>query len=149
MALREIRKIGEDVLRKKSKTVDVFDNKLKVLIEDMLDTMYDAEGVGLAAPQIGILKKIVVIDIGDETGVHVLINPEITSKSGSQIGDEGCLSVPGVFEEVERPNVVTVKAQNENGENITLTGEGFLARAICHELDHLEGTLFVDKVVRK
>ncbi len=149
MALREIRKIGEDVLRKKSKTVDVFDNKLKILIEDMLDTMYEAEGVGLAAPQIGILKKIVVIDIGDETGVHVLINPEITSKSGSQTGDEGCLSVPGVFEEVERPNVVTVKAQNENGENITLTGEGFLARAICHELDHLEGTLFVDKVVRK
>ena len=149
MALREIRKIGEDVLRKKSKTVDVFDNKLKVLIEDMLDTMYEAEGVGLAAPQVGILKKIVVIDIGDETGVHVLINPEITSKSGSQIGDEGCLSVPGVFEEVERPNIVTVKAQNENGENITLTGEGFLARAICHELDHLEGTLFVDKVVRK
>ena len=115
----------------------------------MLDTMYEAEGVGLAAPQVGILKKIVVIDIGDETGVHVLINPEITSKSGSQIGDEGCLSVPGVFEEVERPNIVTVKAQNENGENITLTGEGFLARAICHELDHLEGTLFVDKVVRK
>lgn len=149
MALREIRKIGEDVLRKKSKTVDVFDNKLKILIEDMLDTMYEAEGVGLAAPQVGILKKIVVIDIGDETGVHVLINPEITSKSGSQIGDEGCLSVPGVFEEVERPNIVTVKAQNENGENITLTGEGFLARAICHELDHLEGTLFVDKVVRK
>lgn len=149
MALREIRKLGDDVLRKKSRAVEVFDNKLKVLIEDMIETMYSAEGVGLAAPQVGILKRAVVIDIGDENGIYVLINPEILSSEGSQTDDEGCLSVPGVFEEVTRPNIVTVKAQNENGENITLTGEGFLARAICHELDHLDGTLFVDKVNRK
>lgn len=149
MALREIRKLGEDVLRKKSRTVEVFDNKLKILIEDMVETMHHAEGVGLAAPQIGILKRVVVIDIGDENGVYTLVNPEFVSSEGSQTDDEGCLSIPGVFEEVERPNIVTVKAQNENGENITLTGEGFLARAICHELDHLDGTLFVDKVKRK
>lgn len=149
MALREIRKIGDDCLRKKCRKVEVFDNRLKTLIEDMIDTMYDAEGVGLAAPQVGILKQIVVIDIGDEGEVHVLINPEILSSEGSQIGGEGCLSIPGEYEDVERPNVVTVKAQNENGESFTLTGEGYLARAICHELDHLSGVLFVDKVIKK
>lgn len=146
MALREIRKIGEDCLRKKCRKVEVFDNKLKMLVEDMLDTMYDAEGVGLAAPQVGILKQVVVIDTDDETGAIVLINPEIIKTEGSQVGDEGCLSIPGEFEVVERPNVVTVKAQNENGEEITLTGEGFLARAICHEVDHLSGILYVDHV---
>lgn len=148
MALREIRKIGDDVLRKKSRKVEVFDKKLKVLIEDMVDTMYDAEGVGLAAPQVGILKQVVVIDIDDENGVYVLINPEIIAREGSQTGDEGCLSVPGVFEEVKRPNKVTVRAQDEEGNTFELVGEEFLARAICHELDHLDGTLFVDKVVR-
>ncbi|KMT21450.1 peptide deformylase [Clostridium cylindrosporum] len=146
MALREIRKMGDEVLRKKSRNVDKFDDKLRILIEDMIETMNAAEGVGLAAPQIGILKNVVVIDIGDGNGVYKLINPEIISSEGSQTDDEGCLSIPGVFEQVERPNVVTVKAQDENGNEIVVTGEGFLARAFCHELDHLNGVLFVDKV---
>ncbi|MEF9952511.1 MAG: peptide deformylase [Clostridium sp.] len=146
MALREIRKIGDDVLKKNSRKVEVFDKKLHILIEDMIDTMYEADGVGLAAPQIGVLKQVVVIDIGDENGVYILVNPEIVSQSGSQTDDEGCLSIPGVFEPVERPNIVTVKAQDENGEHFELTGEEFLARAICHEVDHLKGTLFVERV---
>lgn len=148
MALREIRKVGEDVLRKNSRTVEVFDDKLKTLIDDMIDTMYDAQGVGLAAPQVGILKRVVVIDIGEEDKLHVLVNPEIVHSEGSQIDEEGCLSIPGVYEKVDRPNIVKVKAQNANGEEITLDGEGFLARAICHELDHLNGTLFIDKVTK-
>ncbi|MEG2538497.1 MAG: peptide deformylase [Clostridium sp.] len=146
MALREIRKIGDDVLKKKCRKVEVFDKKLETLIEDMIDTMYEAEGVGLAAPQIGVLKQVVVIDIGDENGVYVLINPEIISQKGSQIDDEGCLSIPGVFDKVERPNIVTVRFQNIKGDHYELTGEEFLARAICHEVDHLNGTLFVERV---
>ncbi|MEF9933682.1 MAG: peptide deformylase [Clostridium sp.] len=146
MALREIRKIGDDVLKKKCRKVEVFDKKLETLIEDMIDTMYEAEGVGLAAPQIGVLKQVVVIDIGDENGVYVLINPEIIDQKGSQIDDEGCLSIPGVFDKVERPNVVTVRFQNIKGDHYELTGEEFLARAICHEVDHLNGTLFVERV---
>ncbi|MEG2337705.1 MAG: peptide deformylase, partial [Clostridium sp.] len=141
-----IRKIGDDVLKKKCRKVEVFDKKLETLIEDMIDTMYEAEGVGLAAPQIGVLKQVVVIDIGDENGVYVLINPEIISQKGSQIDDEGCLSIPGVFDKVERPNIVTVRFQNIKGDHYELTGEEFLARAICHEVDHLNGTLFVERV---
>ncbi|MEG0371105.1 MAG: peptide deformylase [Clostridium sp.] len=146
MALREIRKIGDDILRKKCRKVEVFDNKLKLLVEDMIETMYNAEGVGLAAPQIGILKNVVVIDIEDGSGVYVLINPEIIKSKGSQTDEEGCLSVPGVFEDVQRPKVITVKAQDINGDSIELIAEEFFARAICHELDHLIGILFVDKI---
>lgn len=127
MAIRKIRIMGDRILTKKCRPVDEVTPKIKTLIKDMLDTMYDAYGVGLAAPQVGILKRIVVIDVGDRP--WVLINPEITETSGSQTGDEGCLSLPGKSGTVTRPNVVTVKAYDENMEPFTLTGEGLLARA--------------------
>lgn len=144
MAIRKIRTMGDRILTKKCRPVDEVTPKIKVLIQDMLDTMYDAYGVGLAAPQVGILKRIVVIDVGDRP--WVMINPEITETSGEQTGDEGCLSVPGKSGTVTRPNVVTVKAFNENMEPFTLTGEGLLARAICHECEHLDGILYVEHV---
>lgn len=144
MALRNIVKLGDDVLRKVCRTQMTFDEKLWSLLDDMAETMYKAEGVGLAAPQIGILRRICVIDIGE--GLIELINPVIVKTSGKQVGSEGCLSVPGRFEEVERPFKVTVRAQNRKGENIELTGEGFLARAFCHEIDHLDGKLFIDRI---
>lgn len=136
--------MGDRILAKKCRPVDAMTPKIKTLIEDMLDTMYDAYGVGLAAPQVGILKRIVVIDVGERP--WVLINPEIVETSGEQTGDEGCLSLPGKSGTVTRPNVVTVKALNENMEPFTLTGEGLLARAICHECDHLEGIMYVEHV---
>lgn len=144
MAIRKIRTMGDRILAKKCRPVDAMTPKIKTLIEDMLDTMYDAYGVGLAAPQVGILKRIVVIDVGERP--WVLINPEIVETSGEQTGDEGCLSLPGKSGTVTRPNVVTVKALNENMEPFTLTGEGLLARAICHECDHLEGIMYVEHV---
>ena len=139
MAIRNIRKKGEEVLRKKSKIVENIDNRTLTLIEDMIDTMYEADGVGLAAPQVGILKRIFVIDVYDGDGARVFINPEILESSGSQIGEEGCLSAPGEFGEVERPNYVKVKALNENGEEFVLEAQELLARAIFHEYDHLDG----------
>ncbi len=144
MAIRNIVKIGDDALRKVCRTQMTFDEKLWSLLDDMADTMYKAEGVGLAAPQVGILRRICVVDIGE--GLIELINPVITKNSGSQKGSEGCLSVPGRFEDVERPMKVTVKAQNRNGENIEIKAEGFLARAFCHEIDHLDGKLFIDRI---
>ena len=144
MAIRNIVKIGDDALRKVCRTQMTFDEKLWSLLDDMADTMYKAEGVGLAAPQVGILRRICVVDIGE--GLIELINPVIIEKSGSQKGSEGCLSVPGRFEDVERPMKVTVKAQNRNGENIEIKAEGFLARAFCHEIDHLDGKLFIDRI---
>lgn len=144
MAIRNIRTKGDEVLRKKCRNVDVINERTLTLIEDMIDTMYDADGVGLAAPQVGILKKIFVIDVYDDYGPRVFINPEILEVGGSQIGEEGCLSVPGVSEDVERPNYVKVKALNEKGEEFILEAEELLARAICHENDHLNGVLFVD-----
>ena len=144
MAIRNIRTKGDEVLRKKCRNVDVINERILTLIEDMIDTMYDADGVGLAAPQVGILKRIFVIDLYDDYGPRVFINPEILEVGGSQIGEEGCLSVPGVSEEVERPNYVKVKALNEKGEEFILEAEELLARAICHENDHLNGVLFVD-----
>lgn len=144
MALRNIRKIGDTVLRQECRKVEKIDNRLLTLIEDMIDTMYDADGVGLAAPQVGILKRLFVIDIGD--GPLVFINPEILETSGSQTGEEGCLSVPGRYEEVTRANYVKAKALNEKGEEFEIEGEELLARAILHEYDHLDGTLFVDKL---
>ncbi|CUU46456.1 MULTISPECIES: peptide deformylase [Clostridium] len=144
MALRNIRKYGDDVLRKKCREVDKIDARLLTLIEDMKETMYDADGVGLAAPQVGILKRLFVVDIGD--GPLVFINPEIIETSGSQIDEEGCLSLPGETEEVMRPNYVRAKALNEKGEEFEIEAEELLARAILHEYDHLNGTLFIDRV---
>lgn len=144
MAIRNIVKVGDDVLRKICRTQMTFDEKLWSLLDDMAETMYKAEGVGLAAPQVGILRRVCVVDVGD--GLIELINPVITEKSGSQKGSEGCLSVPDRFEEVTRPNKVTVKAQNRMGENIEIKAEGFLARAFCHEIDHLDGILYIDRV---
>lgn len=144
MALRNIRKYGDDVLRKKCIEIDKIDNRLLTLIEDMKETMYDADGVGLAAPQVGVLKRLFVVDIGD--GPLVFINPEIIETSGSQIDEEGCLSLPGETEEVMRPNYVRARALNEKGEKFEIEGEELLARAILHEYDHLNGTLFIDRV---
>lgn len=144
MALRKIRTKEEEVLRKKSKVVKNIDDRTKVLIKDMLETMYDANGVGLAAPQVGILKRIVVIDVGQ--GPIVLINPEIIKQRGSIEALEGCLSIPGEQGKVIRPEYVKVKGLNENGQEIELEGEDFLARAFCHEIDHLDGILYTDKV---
>lgn len=144
MALRQIVQIGEPVLRKKSKKVEKIDEKIIQLLDDMAETMYDADGVGLAAPQVGILKRVVVIDIGEE--LIELINPEIIETSGEQIDEEGCLSVVGESGDVRRPNYVKVRALNRNGETIELEGEELLARAFCHEIDHLDGILFVDRI---
>ena len=144
MAVREIRVQGDDVLTKVCKEVKALTPRTLVLIEDMLDTMYEAQGVGLAAPQVGILKRIVVIDVGE--GPIILINPEILETSGEQTGDEGCLSVPGLAGQVTRPNYVKVKALDENMEEVIYEGEGLLARAFCHEIDHLDGHLYVEKV---
>ncbi|MDK2563120.1 peptide deformylase [Romboutsia sedimentorum] len=144
MALREVVQIGEPVLRKKSKKVEKVDEKIIQLLEDMADTMYHFDGVGLAAPQVGILKRIAVIDIGD--GIIELINPEIIQTSGEQIDDEGCLSVVGEAGEVKRPYKVKVRAFNRKGQLFEIEGEELLARAFCHEIDHLDGVLFVDKI---
>jgi len=146
MAIRQIRPEEDEILRKKSKKVDVIDDRIIALIKDMADTMYKANGVGLAAPQIGILKRIVVIDVGE--GLIELINPVIKSQSGEQIEIEGCLSIPGVFGEVKRPAEVVVEALNPKGEKITVEGKDLLAVALCHEIDHLDGILFKDKVIR-
>lgn len=146
MAIRKIRTIGDDVLRKQCKPLTEITNRDITLIKDMAETMYEADGVGLAAPQVGILKRLFVIDLRDEDGLMVFINPEILETSGSQIDDEGCLSIPGKSEEVERPNYVKVKAINAKGEEFILEAEGLLARAILHENDHLNGTLYVDHV---
>lgn len=144
MAIRTIRQLGDDVLRKKCRFVDEINDRVLTLLDDMADTLYDSNGVGLAAPQVGVLKRIAVIDIGD--GLIELINPEIIEYSGEQTDNEGCLSYPGKYGKVTRPNVVTVKATDRNGENFEITGEGLLARAFCHEIDHLDGIVFVDKV---
>ena len=144
MALRTIRVQGDSVLTKKSRTVDKMTPRIGELITDMLDTLYDAMGVGLAAPQVGILKRIVVIDVGE--GPIVLINPEILETSGEQTGDEGCLSVPGMAGQVTRPNYVKVKALDVNMEEQIYEGEGLLARAFCHEIDHLDGKMYTELV---
>ena len=142
MALREIVQIGEPVLRKKAKKVEVIDEKILQILDDMADTMYNADGVGLAAPQVGILKRIVVIDIGD--GLLELINPEIIETSGEQIGEEGCLSLPGKVAVVKRPDHVICEAFDEDMNPITVEGFGLFARALCHETDHLDGILYPD-----
>lgn len=144
MAIREIREIGDEILTKKCKQVTKMTFRTKVLIEDMFDTMYEKLGVGLAAPQVGVLKNIVVIDVGEEP--VVLINPEIIEASGEQTGEEGCLSVPGKWGTVTRPSYVKVRALDEEMHEFEIEGEELLARAFCHEIDHLSGNLFVNKV---
>jgi len=145
MALRQIRLIGDEILRKKSREVEVVDDKIRLLLKDMAETMYNTEnGGGLAAPQIGILKRLVVIDMGQ--GLIKLVNPKIISQESSQEVIEGCLSIPNKYGKLIRPAKVTVQALNEKGEEIILNGTGSLAKAFCHEIDHLEGILFTDHV---
>jgi len=146
MAYREIRQDGDAVLRKKSRPVEEIDNKILTLLEDMADTMYKADGVGLAAPQVGILKRIVTIDTGD--GLYEMINPVILEQSGEQDGPEGCLSLPGTTGEVKRPMNVKVRYTDRNGETVIIETEELFARAICHEVDHLDGILYKDKAHR-
>lgn len=146
MAIRNIRTSEDEILRKKSKKVDALNDRILTLLDDMAETMYYSKGVGLAAPQVGVLRRVVVIDVGE--GLIELINPEIVKKEGEQKDIEGCLSLPGVIGEVIRPEHVVVSALNRNGEEITLEGEGLLARAFCHEIDHLDGVLFSDKAIR-
>jgi len=147
MALRNIRVEGDSILGKISKPITEMNEKTLTLIEDMLDTMYEANGVGLAAPQVGILKRLVVIDVSEEGDEPIiLINPEIIDKDGSQTGEEGCLSVPGKSGVVTRANYVKVRAFDENMDVFELEGNGLLARAIQHELDHLDGVLYTSKV---
>ena len=144
MAIRKIREIGDEVLTKVCKPVDKMTLRTKILIDDMLDTMYEAYGVGLAAPQVGILKRLVVIDVGE--GPIVLVNPEIIETSGEQTGEEGCLSVPGKSGTVTRPNVVKIRALDQDMKPFEMEGEGLLARAFCHEIEHLDGILYVAHV---
>ena len=145
MALRQIRLEGDEILRKKSRVVEVIDDKIRELINDMDETMHDANGVGISAVQVGVLKRIVVIDVNyDGTPSIKLINPEIVKTRGKEEYQEGCLSFPNKFAKVERPSEVTVKALDENGKPITVKGKGLLAEALCHEIDHLDGILFVD-----
>lgn len=146
MAIREIRKKDDEILHKVCKPVKVFDQRLHILLDDMYETMQNKDGVGLAAPQVGILKRACVIDVGE--GKIELINPEIIAADGVQNGSEGCLSVPGVFGEVERPNEVTVRAQDRFGEFFEISGTELLARAFCHEIEHLDGKLFLERVTK-
>ncbi|HBO04270.1 MAG TPA: peptide deformylase [Eubacterium sp.] len=143
MALRNIRILGDEILKKQAKEVTEMTPKIEELIDDMFETMYNANGCGLAAPQVGIRKRIVVIDCGDQP--LVLINPEILETSGEQTGQEGCLSVPGKVGIVTRPNYAKVKALDENMDEIIVEGTELLARCLCHEIDHLNGIMYVDK----
>lgn len=147
MAIRNIREDGDEILRKKSRKVEVIDEKIKTLVDDMLETMYKYNGVGLAAPQVGILKRVVVIDLYDNNGPLVLINPEIIKEKGEQEVDEGCLSFPNQFAKIIRPAEVTVKFQDLDGNEVKLKAKELLAQAVSHEVDHLEGILFVDKII--
>ena len=148
MAIRMIRQEGDEILKKKSRPVEQIDDKLQELIDDMIETMHKQDGVGLAAVQVGILKRVIVIDTYEEgTSVYVFINPEIISTEGQREVEEGCLSFPNKFAKVVRPEKVTIKAQDREGNEITLTATNLLAQAICHEIDHLNGIVFVDKMI--
>jgi peptide deformylase len=149
MALREIRKIGDEILRKKSRKVDIIDDRIKLILQDMVETMHYAEGVGLAAVQVGVLKRLIVIDLGDETGVLKIVNPEIVASEGTQLTVEGCLSVPVIKGEVIRPQSLTFKGLNEEGKEISFKATDLFAKAVCHEIDHLDGILFVDKIEKE
>ena len=149
MAKRIIRQEGDEILRKKSKPVENFDRKLWELLDDMAETMYANDGAGLAAPQVGVLRRMVVIDVGEKRGHELLqlINPEIVETEGSMVNAEGCLSIPGRRGTVERPERVVVHALNRKGQMIEVVGTGFLAMALCHEIDHLDGILYTDKMI--
>ncbi len=144
MAIRKILTSEDPVLHKKCRAVETIDDRILTLLDDMIDTLYDSGGVGLAAPQVGVLRRVVVIDVGD--GLLELINPEIVKTSGKQTDGEGCLSYPGKFGTVTRPNRVTVRALDRTGKPFEVSGEGLLARAFCHEVDHLEGKMFMELV---
>lgn len=148
MAIRIIVKEPDPVLREKAKPVPRITPNIQKLLDDMADTMYDAPGVGLAAPQIGILKRVIVMDVGDENGLIHLVNPVIVHKEGEQLGAEGCLSIPGLLGDVKRAQLVRVQGLNREGKEIEIEGEGLLARCIQHEVDHLNGVLFTDVAVR-
>lgn len=145
MAIRKIVTVEDPILRKTSRPVERFNDKLWQLLDDMKETMYKSQGVGLAAVQVGMLRRVVVVDVGD--GYLELINPEIVEMSGEEISDEGCLSLPGESGKVKRPTYVKVKAQNRNGAWRLLEGTGLKARCFCHEIDHLDGTLYIDKII--
>jgi len=147
MAIRTIRTEGDEILRKKSKKVEVIDDKIKELIQDMKETLHKYNGVGLAAVQVGILKQIVIIQEEEDSPIYVLINPELISTSGTQLVEEGCLSFPNKFAKIERPEKVKIRALNEKGEEIEIKAKGLLAQAISHELDHLNGEVFIDKII--
>lgn len=147
MAIRSIRTEGDEILKKKSKKVEVIDEKIHELIKDMIETLKKYDGVGLAAVQVGILKQIIVIHEGEDKPIYVLINPEIISQTGVQVVEEGCLSFPSKFAKIERPEKIKIKALDENGKEIIITGKGLLAQAISHEIDHLNGEVFIDKII--
>jgi len=147
MAIRKIVFEGDETLRKTSRPIKEIDKRTKQLLDDMAETMYAAEGVGLAAPQVGVLRRMVVIDVGE--GLLELINPVIVDKEGSMVNPEGCLSIPGKRGLVERPEKVTVQALNRKGQLYEVTGEGLLAMALCHELDHLDGVLYIDRMIKE
>ena len=146
MAIRNLRYGKDEILKKVSKPIEVIDEKIKQLAEDMMETMHKYDGLGLAGPQIGVLKRIIVIDLYEEGTQFVLINPVIVSKKGEQIVDEGCLSFPEQFGKVKRPKEVTVEALDLDGKKVKLVGRDLLAQALCHEIDHLNGEVFIDKV---
>lgn len=143
MSLRNIRVLGDDILRKKSRKVEVIDDRIITLLDDMLETMRSRDGVGLAAPQVGVLRRVVIVDVGE--GLFEFINPEIIEQSGANTMVEGCLSVPDNIGDVTRPTKVVVRAYNRDGEEFELTAYDYFAKAICHEIDHLDGIVFVDK----
>lgn len=147
MAIRIVREDGDEILRKKSREVEEVNDKIREILEDMVETLHSYNGVGLAGPQIGILKRLVVIDLYDEKGPIKLVNPRIIKQKGEQEVEEGCLSFPNQFAKIVRPAEVTIEALDENGKKIKIKGEGLLAQAISHELDHLDGILFVDKII--
>lgn len=147
MAIRTIRTEGDEILRKKSKKVEVIDEKITELIQDMIETLHKYDGVGLAAVQVGILKQILIIQEAEEAPILVIINPEIISQSGTQVVEEGCLSFPNKFAKIERPEKIKVRALNEKGKKIEITGKGLLAQALSHEIDHLNGEVFIDKII--
>lgn len=147
MAIRNVRLENDEILRKKSRTVEVIDDKIKELVDDMIETMHAHDGVGLAAPQVGILKRVVVIDLYDDKGPYVLINPEIIKQKGEQEVEEGCLSFPNQYAKMIRPKEVVVEALDRSGKKITIKAKELLAQAIAHECDHLDGVVFVDKMI--
>ena len=147
MAIRVVRENGDEILRKKSREVESIDDKIREILDDMVETLHKYNGVGLAGPQIGILKRIIVIDLYDDEGPMKLINPAIVKEKGKQEVEEGCLSFPNQFGKIVRPEKIEVEALNEKGKKVKIEGEGLLAQALAHEIDHLDGVLFVDKII--